>query len=161
MGGYSDRCAATLLGWQLQYPAKSRLCMQASPAEAPWKLCCSLRRRIRLQPARRGETGRLQHTHKQCALAHTSCSPFCMCFALRVCLQGGPAVSGLTQVAPLLGKQVYLVNGRVGAGEGSSPLQQRGVSGQGTAWQQPRCVRVCMHSLRGAIQLAPPLAANS
>ena len=37
-----------------------------------------------------------------------------MCFALRIWLQGGPAVSGLTQVAPLLGKQVYLVNGRVG-----------------------------------------------
>lgn len=66
MGGYSDRCAATLLGWQLQYPAKSRLCIQASPAdhEAPWQLCCSLRCRIWLQPARRGETGRLQqHTH--------------------------------------------------------------------------------------------------
>ncbi len=30
MGAYSERCAATLLGWELQYPAKSRLCIQVS-----------------------------------------------------------------------------------------------------------------------------------
>lgn len=28
MRGYSQRCAATLLGWEVQYPAKSRLCLQ-------------------------------------------------------------------------------------------------------------------------------------
>jgi hypothetical protein len=37
MGGYSERCAATLLGWQLQYPAKSRLCIQGGPASGGLK----------------------------------------------------------------------------------------------------------------------------
>ena len=32
MRGYSQRCAATLLGWEVQYPAKSRLCIQVGAA---------------------------------------------------------------------------------------------------------------------------------
>jgi hypothetical protein len=31
MGAYSDRCAAALLGWEVQFAAKTRLCVQGGP----------------------------------------------------------------------------------------------------------------------------------
>ena len=34
MGAYSPRCAATMLGWEVQFPSKARLCIQGGPAAA-------------------------------------------------------------------------------------------------------------------------------
>lgn len=70
-------------------------------------------------------------------------------------------MGGLKQVAPLLGKQVYLVNGRAGAGEGSSPYSSEACwckALHGSSRIAGVCA--CIHCA-GAIQLAPPLSANS
>lgn len=40
LGAYSTRCAAALLGWEVQYAAKTRLCVQVGADMALGEVCC-------------------------------------------------------------------------------------------------------------------------
>ena len=106
LGAYSTRCAAALLGWEVQYAAKTRLCVQASRGRAGAALCA--------QPSWLQLTFALSTVGIN--LSCCTCLPCCFLAhhqpdRLSLQSQGGPAATGLSQVAPLMDARVVAAEG--------------------------------------------------
>ena len=106
MGAYSPRCAANLLGWEVQFPARSRLCVKVrvhpSGAVRPAALQTGTGRAGCPCPAAAAVT-----PASGLLLRSSTRPPACCCQHTRaLCLQGGPAAKGLSTVAALLGQRV-------------------------------------------------------